>query len=127
MKTHIIIAIAAIAFSLCACRKSDVETFSEAKATAKANPDPLGTNETELSLKIKARDGTNYLGTYMGMIAELDGQTKHYDAVKNVMYGNFPQGVMMFSATSGEMLKWIPYEDFKAIFVDRTRPEYPIP
>jgi hypothetical protein len=88
-------------------------------------PYPPGwTNETELSRKIKARDGTNYLGTYLGMIAEWDGQTKHYDAQNNRMYGNFPQQVMMFSATSGELLKWIPYSNFLAIFVDRTQPEY---
>ena len=84
------------------------------------------TEETDLSRKIKARDGTNYLGTYMGMIAEWDGYTNQ------ITFDGHPkkppyQGVMMFSATSGELLKWISYEDFKAIFVDKTRPEYPNP
>jgi len=32
--------------------------------------------------------------------------------------------VQMFSATSGEMLKWISYKDFNDIFVLKNRPEY---
>jgi hypothetical protein len=85
-----------------------------------------GFKTNELVLKCQKRDGANFLGVYMGMIAELDGVTKHYDAKNNRMYGSFPQGVMMFSAASGECLKWISFDDFKAIFVDKTKPEYPI-
>ena len=112
----------------CAQQRSPMTWMPNSPAKAKwTSLDPLGTNETPLALKVKARDGTNYLGVYMGMIAEWDGQTKHYDAQNNRMYGDFPQGVMMFSATSGELLKWIPYEDFKSIFVDRSKPEYANP
>ena len=50
----------------------------------------------------------NYLGTYEGMTAWNDGK----------------QGVVMYSAISGEMLKWISYKDFEDIFVLRIRPEY---
>lgn len=99
-------------------------------ATADVTPNFAGwvapTNgETDLSRAVRKRDGTNYLGTFVGMIAEQDGCTKHYNAASNTMYGNFPQGVMMFSATSGEMLKWIPRQDFIDIFVNKTKPEYP--
>lgn len=58
--------------------------------------------------KIIERDRGRYIGNAMGMIAELDGTNS----------------VMMFSATSGQLLKWIPLQDFKEIFVDKTKPEY---
>lgn len=63
---------------------------------------------------VQKRDGTNFIGVYMGMIAEWDGNTSRH-----------PQGVQMFSATSGQLLKWISYEDFRDIFVLKTKPEYP--
>jgi hypothetical protein len=87
--------------------------------------------------KIRKRDGTNFLGVYMGMIAEWDGWTSRYHPPTNYLGGlrfadegwmesnAFPQGVMMFSATSGQLLKWISAEDFTNIFVLKTQPEYP--
>jgi hypothetical protein len=57
---------------------------------------------------IQRRDGTNYIGVYLGMIAEHDGQGR----------------VMMYSDTSGEWLKWISYQDFLDIFINKTKPEY---
>jgi len=65
--------------------------------------------EYPLAQKIAKRDGTNYIGVYLGMIAEHDRKG----------------GVAMFSATSGEMLRWISYDEFKAVYVDKTKPEYP--
>lgn len=91
---------------------------------------------SNLVAKVQARDGTNYLGVYLGMVAELDGSTSVYvpetNAQGNAVYcgkgrmvpNSKPQGVMMFSASSGEMLKWISYEDFRDIFVLKTKPEY---
>ena len=94
---------------------------------------------TPLSIKIQRRDTTNFLGQYMGMIAELDGCTSRYHPPTNYIGGPtglqfadegwmetnaIPEGVMMFSATSGEWLKWISFEEFNAIFVEETRPEY---
>lgn len=86
---------------------------------------------------VQKRDGTNFIGVYMGMIAEWDGSTSVFvpetDANGQPVYGGNghmvpnmkPQGVQMFSATSGEMLKWIPYEDFRDIFVLKIKSEYP--
>lgn len=96
-------------------------------------PDP---NWTPLAKKIWQRDGTNFLGVYLGMIAEWDGNTSVYkpslDANGQPIFGgtgtmvsnSIPQGVMMFSDTTGECLKWISYKDFKDIFVLKNRPEY---
>lgn len=92
---------------------------------------------TDLAVKIQKRDGTNFIGQYMGMIAEWDGSTSVYkpatDSKGNPIFGGTgtmipnakPQGIMMFSATSGELLKWISYEDFRDIFVLKIKPEYP--
>lgn len=66
------------------------------------------TNVTSLAEQIRQRDGTNYIGVYLGMIAEHDGK------------GN----VAMFSATSGQCLKWISYKEFEDIFILKNRPEY---
>lgn len=107
--------------------------------TKKIDVESKLTNEYPLAIKIAARDGTNFLGVYMGMIAEWDGQTSRYHPPTNYIGGPtglsfadqgwmesnaHPQGVMMFSATSGELLKWISYEDFRDIFVLKTKPEY---
>lgn len=62
-----------------------------------------------LAAMAQKRDGTNYIGVYLGMIAEHDGRG----------------GVMMYSATSGECLKYIPFQDFEDSFVTKTKPEYP--
>ena len=93
-----------------------------------------------LAERIAKRDGTNFIGVYMGMIAEWDGCTSRYHPPTNYIGGvsglefadegwiepnAHPQGVMMFSATSGELLKWISYEDFRDIFVLKLKPEYP--
>ena len=51
--------------------------------------------------------GTNYLGIYDGMIAGKDTSGT----------------VEMFSSTSGELLKKMSYEDFRAIFVLKTKAE----
>jgi hypothetical protein len=64
-----------------------------------------------LAAMAQKRDGTNCIGVYLGMIAEHDGKG----------------AVMMYSATSGELLKWITYSDFRDIFVLKTKPEYPKP
>lgn len=70
---------------------------------------PDGHWDKVLLAKVLKRDGTNVLGVYLGMIAE-----------------RLPDGsVQMFSATSGELLKWIDYSNFNAIFVLKTKPEYP--
>jgi len=61
-----------------------------------------------LVTKVVKRDGNAVLGVYLGMIAER-------------VPGN---SVMMFSATSGECLRWISYDEFKAVYVDKTRKEY---
>jgi hypothetical protein len=90
-----------------------------------------------LAEKVRKRDGANYLGVYMGMIAEWDGSTSVYQLHTNkdgtadysrdgyMIPNKKPMGVMMFSATSGEWLKWISAEDFTNIFVLKTKPEYP--
>lgn len=70
----------------------------------------VGTPQYPLYDKIKVRDGTNCLGLYEGMIAERSGWADG--------------SVEMFSATSGECLKWIPATDFTNIFVTKTKPEY---
>ena len=80
---------------------------------------PPETKTKPLAEKIAKRDGTNYLGVYMGMIAEWDGWKTNYTGSVT------SQGVMMFSATSGELLKWISAEDFTNIFILKNRPEYP--
>jgi hypothetical protein len=80
--------------------------------------------EYPLAEKIAKRDGTNYLGVYLGMIAELDGSTAVWDGQKMVS-GKKPLGVMMFSATTGQLLRWISCDEFKAVYVDKTKPEYP--
>jgi hypothetical protein len=72
---------------------------------------PTPKTKYALADKIKFSDGTNYIGVYLGMIAEHDGH----------------DGVEMFSASSGELLKRISFQDFQAIFVDKTKPEYPKP
>jgi hypothetical protein len=92
-----------------------------------------------LAEKIAKRDGTNFIGVYMGMIAEWDGQTSRYHPPTNYIGGPtglsfadegwmetnaHPQGVMMFSATTGQLLKWISYEDFRDIFVLKVKREY---
>ncbi len=76
-----------------------------------------------LADKVAKRDGTNFLGVYMGMIAEWDGSTSVWDGT-NMVIGRKPMGVQMFSATSGQLLKWISAEDFTNIFVLKNRPEY---
>ncbi len=96
--------------------------------------------ENALVEKIRQRDGTNYIGVFMGMIAEWDGCTSRYHPPTNYIGGvsglefadegwmetnAHPQGVMMFSATSGELLKWISAESFTNIFILKTQPEYP--
>src|SRR6266478_2820791 len=53
--------------------------------------------EYPLAEKVAKRDGTNYIGVFLGMIAEHDGRG----------------GVQMFSATSGECLRWISYREFQ--------------
>lgn len=80
---------------------------------------------TPLAEKVRKRDGTNYLGVYMGMIAEWDGWTNEFNFQGTKKPGPLYQGIMMFSAASGECLKWISYQDFFEIFVSKTRPEYP--
>jgi hypothetical protein len=59
--------------------------------------------------KVKKRDGTNYIGVFMGMIAEHDGKGS----------------VSLSSATSGELLRWIPYSEFNDVYVLKIKPEYP--
>ena len=112
MKTAI--ALFAAAALLAGCKTGAAKYLPDDPAVTEdvawIKPSPIGTNETPLALQIKARDGTNYLGVYMGMIAE------------NVKQDG---SVMMFSATSGELLKWIPRQDFEDIFVKRIKPEYP--
>lgn len=66
--------------------------------------------DNALVSKVKTRDGTNFIGVYLGMIAEHDGKG----------------GVYMASATSGEVLRWIGYDEFKAVYVDKSKPEYPV-
>jgi hypothetical protein len=137
------------------------ETFQGPDPTSQiievANPNPSDANPTnlvdfrlktdaenseplsQLAKTIHNRDGTNFIGQYLGMIAEWDGSTSVYkpkvDAKGSPIFGETgtmvpnmkPQGVMMFSATSGELLRWISYEEFRQVYVLKTRPEYPQP
>lgn len=96
----------------------DAKAERQARRNAKAYDEFLRTNKVSGQVfngvdlaRIQKRDGTNFIGVYLGMIAEHDGKGS----------------VQMFSATSGQLLKWISYEDFKAIFVDKTKSEYPKP
>lgn len=95
-----------------------------ARATNSSIAIPASEPLTELAQKIQKRDGTNFLWQFMGMIAELDGWTNkvNFQGVpKQPPY----QGVMMFSATSGQLLRWISYDEFEAVYVRKTRKEYP--
>lgn len=74
---------------------------------------PLQPEELELTAKIAARDTTNFWGVYLGMITE-----------PSLGKGGKVDSVMMFSALSGECLKWIPLSDFTNIFILKNRPEY---
>jgi hypothetical protein len=67
--------------------------------------------DTNLVNKVYQAHGTNVLGIYLGMMA-LRGTGKD-------------DSVQMFSATSGGMLRWISYEEFQAVYVLKTKPEYP--
>lgn len=69
--------------------------------------------DTNLVNNAVKNNGTNILGIYLGMIALYNTGT------------NGEGGVGMFSATTGEMLRLISYDEFKAVYVDKTKPEYP--
>jgi len=51
---------------------------------------------------------TPNIGTYSGMVAKPDGRG----------------GIQMFSASSGQLLRWISFADFEAVYVNKTQPEY---
>src|SRR5438132_256235 len=99
IKTNIRTAMAlAVACSvLLGCKYSTPQTTAKRAAS-----------EYPLAAKIAQRDGTNYIGVYLGMIAEHDGRG----------------GVMMYSATSGEWLRWISLAEFRDVYVLKTKPEY---
>lgn len=82
---------------------------------------------TPLAEMSRKRDGTNFLGVYMGMIALLEKEPlKKWDVQKACYCGEtIPIGVQMYSATSGSLLRWIPYTEFKAVYIDKTQSEYP--
>lgn len=71
-----------------------------------------------LADKIAKRDGTNFLGVYLGMIA------LRYDGVIWPST-NISHSVYMYSATSGQLLRFISQEEFQAVYVLKTKPEYP--
>lgn len=121
-----------------AASKAAGKAWQESQRTnAPAKPTSTFKPNEDLVAKVQKRDGTNFLGVYMGMIAELDGSTSVYrlytkeDGTPDFsrdghMVPNMkPEGVMMFSATSGQLLKWISYQDFQDIFVLKIKPEYP--
>lgn len=74
--------------------------------------------DTNLVAKVVRENGTNVLGVYLGMVAIA------YDGViwPSTNVGHF---VSMFSATSEELLRGITREEFQAVYVDKTQPEYP--
>ena len=90
---------------------ADAKMQREENAAHRASIKQYESEMTTLALKIQKRDGTNFIGVYQGMIAEHDGKGS----------------VMMFSVSSGEALKYIPYQDFRDIFVLKTRAEYGVP
>lgn len=90
---------------------ADARMQREENAAEKAARAKYQAELTALAVKIQKRDGTNFVGVYQGMIAEHDGASN----------------VMMFSATSGEWLKALSYQDFKEIFILKTKPEYGVP
>ena len=90
---------------LAGCRWPGVDTHENKTMPAAAESAPVPT----LHHRILKRDGTNYIGVYLGMVAEHDGNG----------------GVAMFSDTSGELLKWVSWQDFTNIFVLRIQKEYP--
>lgn len=109
-------------------RERSAEKLGPPKQTVSTNQAvlwPGGTEMTPLAVKVQKRDGTNFLGVYLGMIAEWDGWTNEFNFNGERKPGPPFQGVMMFSATSGELLKWISAQDFTNIFVLKTQPEYP--
>lgn len=79
-----------------------------AGAIRTAIPKPTASLSPDMQ-RIVERDSEIYLGVYLGMIAE-----------RNRKDG----GVMMFSATSGELLRWISYQEFWDVYVNKTKPEY---
>lgn len=81
-------------------RKKSAELSKINKTSEPLNP---------LAQSIQNRDGTNFIGVFIGMIAEHDGQ------------GN----VTMASATSGEVLRWISYQEFIDVYINKIKPEYP--
>jgi hypothetical protein len=106
-KTLIVVAVLALwtAFTQCSV-KGGFPHFKRANEALNHESKP---HEGGLVSMAKTRDGTNYIGVYLGMIAEHDGHGAVY----------------MYSATSGQCLKYIPYQDFVDIFVTRVKPEYP--
>lgn len=74
--------------------------------------------QQDMSLEVAdavEKDRENYLGFYLGMVFFKSAGPA--DAIHtNTVFG--------YSATSGELLKMISYDKFKAVFVDKTEPEY---
>lgn len=116
------------------------ETFQDPDPTSQiievGNPNPSDANPTNLvefrlktdsekseplsalADKIQNRDGTKFLGQYLGMIAELNVGAIWPST-------NITKSVWMYSATSGELLRVISYDEFRQVYVLKIRPEYP--
>lgn len=75
---------------------------------AVSRPAATLTREQEIAAVAKEY-GTNYLGVHLGMIAVRD------------KVGS----VQLYSATSGQLLRWISYAEFRDVYILKIRPEYP--
>ena len=93
---------------LCALMSCSTKPVAETPLMDSYLHTPLRDDQIPLTIERKDVDGTNYLGVYLGMIAERqrDGS------------------VAMVSANYGTVLRWISYDEFKAVYVAKTRPEY---